>query len=124
MQRVADLMIARGYAAPNPMLSTAFIAEENGEIVGFCTLQAVTLLEPLEVIAPEHRDGTVALRLMRMAEAWVREKEIPRVLLHTENASWKRILIDRLKARLFPEQFMEWMKPSIKTGTTAEMVEQ
>lgn len=66
--RLSPIFVSRGWRLPNPILSGAFVAEAQGQIVGGELLQTVLHAEPTWVEEGWHGRVNV-LRLNRMVDA-------------------------------------------------------
>lgn len=91
-KKVADYMMARGWALPNPLLCVGFTAEDaEGNIHGLCVIHSVPIVEPFEV---EHGYGREALgQLFEHAREFILDSQAKRVLMHTEYPLMQRMLM-------------------------------
>lgn len=103
MLKVAEYLRDNGEPQPNPILSVAFVAEdENGKILGLSVVQSMPFVEPFH-----GESGEILKRLFEMTEEFIKGSGAPRVLMHTSHRAMQGML--RLKgAERVEDPFFDW----------------
>ena len=92
MKELAEHLVEIGQSAPNPLLSVAWLAEdEDGKMIGHIVLHSVPIVEGLKV-DPSYQGNGVAFELMKRAQEFIVNSKAPRVLMHTDHPVMERIL--------------------------------
>src|SRR2546430_4319001 len=69
---------------PSPDIARCFVAEQNGEIIGYWFQQLALCCEPLWV-HPEHRSQQVALKLYALMQRTLKQERIASFVVHIED---------------------------------------
>ncbi len=109
MYKLAEHLFETGQPLPNPILSVAWIAEdENEKIIGHIILHSVPIIEYLKIDADRQGNG-LAFELMDRAREFVESAGCSHVLMHSAHPVMRRILArPPYNCRPLTEPYMEW----------------
>ncbi len=105
LEPLLEKMRSRGEPVPDKRLCAAFVAQEGERIVAELMIQKVDLIEP---VTAEPGYGHVLGELFQMAQEFIEQSNVNRVLMHPEHRVMKRWL-HRIKASPFAE-FWQWLR--------------
>src|SRR2546430_16419555 len=69
---------------PSPDIARCFVAEQNGEIIGYWFQQLALCCEPL-LVHPEHRSLLFALKLYALMQRTLKQERIVSFVVHIED---------------------------------------
>jgi hypothetical protein len=107
LKPLSDKMVERGEVALNPILSVGFVAVDDEDIIrAEIVIQSVCMVEPAKA---DEGYGNCLAPLFRMANDFIQESGVPRVIMHTEHRGMAAML-RRAKAKLWPVTMYQWYR--------------